>query len=182
MSRSVAATVAARKAANPADYCKNSKCLWRTTATSVCPRHCQTCGALNAECQCQKAPQTIALENEYGARIVYCARHVHPHRQHLYGSKVTETLCNDPCPDCTQEAKIAAIPQQLRDALTSANVSHTRFRYSQVHVYRFDASSPSGFMLEVSATPAVFDAVCAELKAAGLLRPGLSPLSPTEAR
>jgi ribosomal protein L37AE/L43A len=38
MLMSYAAQVAARKAAHPENYCKNPRCLWRTTG-SPCPRH-----------------------------------------------------------------------------------------------------------------------------------------------
>jgi Uncharacterized conserved protein len=64
---SYAAQVAARKAAHPEKYCANSRCLWRTTTSSVCPRHCQRCGAKVTECQCGR--RVSATREERGRDI-----------------------------------------------------------------------------------------------------------------
>ena len=62
----------------------------------------------------------------------------------------------------------------LRALLAQGGISHSRSRYHAIHVYRYDSASPSGFMLAGS-----FDD---RPEITNLLRGGLSPLSPTEAR
>lgn len=123
----------------------------------------------------------IRLTNQWGGSFVYCALHIDAHRQHLLG-RTTETVSDDPCPDCVAEEQRRQLPGRVREALLAKDFSHSRFKYSQIHLYRLDPTSPSGVMLAVSCDELMFNEIYYELRSKGLIRSSASPLSPTETR
>jgi len=128
--------------------------------------------------------QTLEVSNQWGGRIVYCVRHMEAHRRHIFGT-LTETPSDKPCPDCRAERQHAEAPAVMRAALLSPNFSHTRVHSlmrGSVCCYHREPGSPTGVKLACALDESRFDALYAELRAAGAIGGGASPLSPTEGR
>ncbi len=123
----------------------------------------------------------VNLTNQWGGTVQRCAAHLPAARKYLYGD-VVESQVQGLCTDCETERRHAELPSVVRDLLLSGTVSHTRFRYNAIHVYVRDHSSPTGVKLGASIDEPRFDQVFNELRAAGKISSGLSPLSPTEGR
>ena len=126
----------------------------------------------------------IKLTNRFGATLITCADHEAEQSTHFPGGFVTRAEGADGvCDLCQAAADRLAQPGRVREALLSPRLSHTRARHGAgwyVTVYHRDTTSPTGVLAVISASDDVFNAVYAELRAAGLVLSSHSPLSPTE--
>lgn len=75
------------------------------------------------------------------------------------------------CVQCDQKAQALI---ELKKAIKSGHISHTRYKRGYVHVYKYDKDAPKGVLLLLSVEE------CPELNS--ILKGPLAPLSPTEPR
>jgi hypothetical protein len=102
-------------------------------------------------------------------------------REHNPADRITKIGDEFACETCARKpAEVAA----MRAALLDPDCSHTRYRdwcgSGTVTCYRRDPSSPSGVLASAALRSEWFDELYSDLRAAGLLSSGKSPLSPTE--
>lgn len=127
--------------------------------------------------------QNIIITNQYNVRAVTCELHRSGIESHIVGATFGGTT-DDECPECLEDRRKAELPGEVRAALLSKKLSHTRARNFgggwSVYVYHRDDSSPTGVLLATSIDKARFDSIYAELRQSGVLTSSASPLSPTE--
>lgn len=119
---------------------------------------------------------------------VLCGRHIRIARTNggwlrPDGFKQEPTVA--PCDVCREEGEYAAkmeeAADQMRAALLSSKLAHTRHVRGFVHAYHRDETSPTGVLLAASCEATRYDALAAELRGE-VFAGALSPLSPTEGR
>jgi hypothetical protein len=119
--------------------------------------------------------------NKYGAKMVSCDRHAEAMMANFFGTVSSEPT-DLQCPRCRDEEQVRLAPTRMLEALLRHDFSHTRARYGSVYAYRYDRTSPSGFMLLAGIDADLYPAIAQKAVEAGASRGGCSPLSPTEAR
>lgn len=123
--------------------------------------------------------------NQWGARLVSCETHAPKQLRHLHGDVKVAGVTEQECPECRVDRQRAELPGQVRAALLSPKLSHTRARnwcgVTVVYVYHRDDTSPSGVMLAAGCDEPIYNEIAAELR--GQVHAGaMAPLSPTEPR
>lgn len=121
--------------------------------------------------------------NQWGARVVSCDSHSVDQLRHVYGDVRQAGVTDEECPACRTERARAELPGQVRAALLSPKLSHTRMRswcgVNVVHIYHRDTSSPSGVMLAAGIDEDQYNQIATELRGQ-VFTGALAPLSPTE--
>ncbi len=131
--------------------------------------HATTCAVKPTRYACGSCEKESSTATECGCgyrggfRILEIAD---PHKAHFRITQIGDAI---DCKECAAEAKQA---EWLR-TIDAGQVHHTRVRFGSLCLYRYDASSPSGFFLMGSVAPtAANEAILASKR--------VCQLSPTE--